>query len=86
MTSWIQPDETWPLWAVMIAGTGLAIGLEQRYRWAARISAPVLALLMAMTLSNCRVMPMTSPAYDFVGDNLVPLATPCTVEPSRPWV
>ena len=76
MHSLIRPDDYWSLWAVMIAGTGLSIWLEQSYRWAARISAPVLALVMAMSLSNLRLMPTTSPAYDFVGDYLVPLAIP----------
>jgi uncharacterized membrane protein len=36
----------------------------------------VLALLIAMLLSNTRVMPAQSPAYDFVEDYLVPLAIP----------
>ena len=76
MSSLLQPTDTWQLWAVMIAGTGAAIWLEQTQRWAARLSGPVVALLIAMTLSNARVMPMNAPAYDFVGDWLVPLAIP----------
>lgn len=60
----------------MAVGTALSIWLEQKYRWAARLSGPVLALLIAMTLSNTRVVPMESPAYDFVSEWLVPLAIP----------
>jgi len=74
--SLIKPDDNWLLWAVIIAGTGTSIWLEQTYRWAAKLTGPVLALLMAMVLSNINVMPMESPAYDFIGTYLVPLAIP----------
>jgi len=70
----IGPEDTWTVWAVIIGGTGAAIWLEQTYRWAAKVSAPLLALGMAMVLSNAGVMPMDAPAYRFVGDYLVPIA------------
>lgn len=76
MDALIPADDTWTLWAVMIAGTGVSIWLEQTYRWAEKITAPVLGLTMAMVLSNLRVMPMKSPAYQFVSDYLVPIALP----------
>jgi uncharacterized membrane protein len=46
----------------MITGTAGAIWLEQSYRWAAKISGPVLALVIAMTLSIlfCTVMALTN--------------------------
>ena len=72
----ISPENTWALWAVIAVGTGIAIWLEQTYKWAAKISGPVLALVMAMVLSNLGVMPTSAPCYDFVGDYLVPLAIP----------
>lgn len=76
MTSLIPSQDYASLWALIAAGTAAAIWLEQSYRWAARLSGPVVALLIAMVLTNTRVMPTTSPAYDFVGDWLVPLAIP----------
>lgn len=76
MTPLISPDDHATLWALIAAGTALAIWLEQTYRWAARLSGPVIALLIAMVLTNTRVMPPASAAYDFVGDWLVPLAIP----------
>lgn len=76
MQTLLAPNDYASLWAVMAVGTALSIWLEQKYRWAARLSGPVLALLIAMALSNTRVVPMESPAYDFVGDWLVPLAIP----------
>ncbi|HEY5909829.1 MAG TPA: DUF819 family protein [Verrucomicrobiae bacterium] len=76
MSSLISPNDSWTLWALIVSGTALAIWLEQKWKWAARLSGPVLALLIAMTLSNTGIMPAKSPAYDFVDDYLVPLAIP----------
>ncbi|MSU33590.1 MAG: DUF819 family protein [Pedosphaera sp.] len=64
------------LWAIIAVGTAVAVWLEQTYRWAARLSGPVLALIIAIALANTRVVPTESPAYEFVGDWLVPLAIP----------
>ena len=72
----VSPTDHATLWALITAGTALALWLEQTYRWAARLSGPVLALLIAMLLSNTHLVPADSPAYDFVGDWLVPLAIP----------
>lgn len=72
----LKPDDAWPLVAIMVAGTSLSIWLEHTYRWGAKLSAPVIALLLAMGLSNARVVPMEAPAYDFVGTWLVPIALP----------
>ncbi len=72
----ISASDSWTLWALITAGTALSLWLEARYRWAAKISAPVLALLLAMVLSNTGVMPTDAPAYDFIGTWLVPLALP----------
>lgn len=72
----IHPDNTWALWAVIICGTAVSIWLEQTYRWAAKLSGPVVALAMAMILSNVGIMPAKAPSYDFVGDYLIPLAIP----------
>lgn len=76
MKSFIAPEDVWSLWAVIVVGTATAIWLEQTSRWAAKLSGPVLALVIAMTLSNTGVMPTEAPSYAFVGDFLVPLAIP----------
>jgi uncharacterized membrane protein len=73
----IPEDQTWTLWALMVGGTAFSIWLEERHAWARKISAPVIALLIAMALSNSGVMPAKeTPAYDFIGAWLVPLALP----------
>lgn len=76
MNTLIPATDHASLWALIASGTAAAIWLEQNYRWAAKLSGPVLALLIAMALANTRIVPTESPAYDFVGDWLVPLAIP----------
>ena len=76
MDALISPDDHASLWAIIAIGTSTSIWLEQNYRWAARLSAPVVALVIAMILSNLHIAPSSAPAYDFVGDWLVPLAIP----------
>jgi len=85
MTSLVSADQTWTLWALIVSGTALAIWLEQTHRWAARLSGPVLALVIAMGLSNTGVMPTQSPAYDFVDEYLVPLAIPLLLFRANLW-
>ncbi|MDB6132946.1 MAG: hypothetical protein JWM59_1189 [Verrucomicrobiales bacterium] len=76
MTSLISPDDSATLWAVITCGAALAIWLEQTYKWAARLSAAVIALLIAMILSNTRIMPLEADVYNIVEKWLVPLAVP----------
>jgi uncharacterized membrane protein len=76
MTSLIQPGDAWWLWAAMISGVAVCIYLEQNFKWAAKTSGPVLALLIGMALSNSRLLPTGAPAYDIVDDYLVPIAIP----------
>jgi uncharacterized membrane protein len=72
----IPATDNWTLWAIMVAGTAASIWMEGRFRWGAQLSAPVIGMLMAMVLSNTRVVPAEAPAYDFVSTWLVPLALP----------
>ncbi len=72
----ITPENVWPIWALIVGGTALCIYLEQTHKWAARLSGPVLALLVGMLLSNFNIMPINAAAYDVVDDYLVPVAIP----------
>lgn len=76
MQTLVAPENLWPIIAVILAGAAACIYLEQNFRWAARVSGPVLAIVGAMLLSNTKVMPATSDAYDVVEDYLVPAAIP----------
>lgn len=76
MHALISPNDAWSLWAVLIAGVAACIYLEQNFKWAARTSGPLLALLGGMLLSNSRLLPTDAPTYDVVDSYLVPLALP----------
>jgi uncharacterized membrane protein len=68
MDSFIKPDNTWLLWAIILAGVALSIWLEQNFSWAAKVSGPVVALVLAMLLSNFKIMP-TSTEVETIGPN-----------------
>ncbi|MBP3896415.1 MAG: DUF819 family protein, partial [Mogibacterium sp.] len=72
----IEADNTWALFAIIAAIAAAAIWLEQRFRWASRITGCVIALLIAMFLSNIGMIPTEAQAYDFVWDYVVPMAIP----------
>jgi uncharacterized membrane protein len=64
------------LWTVIVVGVAISIWLEQTYTWAAKVSGPLVALLLAMILANLRIMPPSAGVYDTVQNDLVPLALP----------
>ncbi len=72
----LAADDTWTLWAITLVGVALSIYLEQTYRWAAKLSGPVLCLVTAMLLTNLKIMPADAPAYALVNEYLVPIAIP----------
>lgn len=64
------------LFAILVVIAAVSIRLEQRFLWAAKVSACVLCLIFAMVLANLRIIPTDAPAYDFIWSYLVPLAIP----------
>lgn len=66
MSSLISADNTWVLWGLLVGDAALAIWLEQKYKWASKITGCVLALLGMMILSNVGIIPTESPVYDSV--------------------
>lgn len=75
MTSVIEPDQAWALWAVLIGAAALGFQAE-RTRWGSRLSGAVVTILATALLSNFRIIPVSAPAYDAVWSYLVPLAIP----------
>ena len=76
MHSLISAENTWALFAILVAIAALAIYLEQRYAWASKVTGCVIALIGAMILSNLNIIPLDAKAYDFVWDYVVPLSIP----------
>ena len=77
ISSLIAPDNHWALLTILFVSTFLAIWLEQKYRWAARISGAIITLVIAIALVNLRVIPAEAPVFDdIVWGYAVPLAIP----------
>ena len=76
MGSFISPESTWILWAVLASCAALAIYLEQKYTWASKVTGCILALTFTLILSNLKIIPTEAPVYDAVWDYVVPLAVP----------
>lgn len=76
MSALISADNSWMLFAVLVMIAAVSIRLEQRYRWAAQVSACMLCLVFSMALANLRVIPTDAAAYDFVWGYIVPLSIP----------
>lgn len=72
----IGADNTWMLWAVCATGAAAAIYLEQRYKWAAKLTGTIIALILAIILSNLGIIPVNAPVWDTVWNYVVPLAIP----------
>lgn len=72
----IGAENTWMLWAVCALGAAGAIYLEQRYKWAAKMTGAILALVFAIVLSNFGIIPVAAPVWDTVWGYVVPLSIP----------
>ena len=73
----IAPDNHWALMAVLFSSTALAIWVEQKYKWASKISGAIITLVIAIALVNAHVIPAESHLYDdIIWGYAVPLAIP----------
>lgn len=66
LNAFINKDETWLLWAILVGIAAICIFLEQRYQFAAKLTGAIIALVGAMILSNLNIIPIESPVYDQV--------------------
>ena len=73
----VAADDTWGLLGVMCVSVALAIWLEQKYRWASKVSGAIIALILAMVMANIGVIPTKSALYDdIVWGVLCPMGIP----------
>lgn len=70
----IQSDNVWLLTAFVVVCAAAAVYLEQKTKWGAKVTGPILGLVIALIASNLGVIPMSSPAFDVVSNYLVPVA------------
>ena len=76
MGTLISADDTWVLWTVLALSAALSIYLEQKYKWASKITGCILATLFTLILANLNIIPTDAPVYDAVWGYVVPLAVP----------
>lgn len=69
-------DDVMTLWAIIVIFSSLSIYLELKYKWAAKVSGAIIALIFALLLSNFKVIPTESVVYDQVWGFVIPLALP----------
>ena len=74
--TFISPENTWVLWAILTGIAALSIYLEQTYSWASKVTGCIIGLVGAMLLANFKIIPTDAPAYDQVWGYVVPLAIP----------
>ncbi len=73
----IAADDIWALLALLCVSVALAIWLEQTYAWASKISGALIALLIALALSNLAIVPTSCVLYDeIIWGYAVPLGIP----------
>lgn len=75
--SLISESNSWALISIMFVSTFVAIYLEQKYKWAAKISGAIITLVIAVLLTNLNIIPASAPVFDdIVWGYAVPLAIP----------
>ena len=57
VTTLIAADNHWALLVILFASTFVAIFLEQKYKWASKISGAIITLISAIVLVNLHVIP-----------------------------
>ena len=72
--SLVSSENSWMLWCILAVIVAVSIFLEQRFKWASSLSAPVLAIIIAFVAANTFIIPTSAPVYDSIGTYCIPLA------------
>ncbi len=73
----ISADNNWALLSIMFFSSFISIYLEQKYKWAAKVTGAIIVLVIAVLLTNLNVIPASAPVFDdIVWGYAVPLAIP----------
>ena len=73
--SFIHPDQTLALWAILLSAATIGLWGEKT-SWGAKISGAVITMLVGFGLSNLRIIPLEAPTYSMVWSLLVPFSIP----------
>ncbi|GHS95195.1 membrane protein [Synergistales bacterium] len=72
--SLVAADDTWVLWTIIIVFASASIYLEQNYKWAEKLSGPVIGLIFAVIAVNLGIIPTAAGVYDAIWDYCIPLS------------
>ncbi len=73
----ISENDNWTLLSIMFFSSFISIYLEQKYKWAAKISGAIITLVIAVLLTNLSIIPASAPVFDdIVWGYAVPMAIP----------
>jgi uncharacterized membrane protein len=75
LRSSLHSDKFYVLSAVMLLSS-FGLTLERRTKVGKALSAPLATMGLALIIANLGLIPFSSPIYDFVNANLIPLAIP----------
>ena len=59
---------------IIIVFASASIYLEQHYRWAEKLSGPVIGLILAIAAVNLNIIPTEAPVYDAIWEYCIPLS------------
>ncbi|WP_244833037.1 DUF819 family protein [Clostridium sp. BJN0001] len=77
MNTLIKADDTWTLLSIMLISVAVSIYLEQKYKWASKISGAIIVLIFALVFTNLNIIPTSCPLYDdVIWGFAVPMAIP----------
>lgn len=72
----VQVDDFWTMAAIVVGWAAISIVLEQKYRWASKVTGAIIALTGALILSNLKIIPINSDFENIVWGYVVPMAIP----------
>ena len=55
MNSLISSDNIWVLWTFLVVWSAISIVLEQKYKWASKVTGAIIALLGAIIFENLKI-------------------------------
>lgn len=72
----IAKDNIWLVATIVIGWAAISIVLEQKYKWAAKISGAIIALAGGLIFSNLKIIPVGSDFEDVIWTYIIPIAIP----------
>ena len=70
----VAADDTWVLWTIIIVFASASIYFEHNYKWAEKLSGPVIGLIFAIAAVNLDIIPTSADVYDTIWEYCIPIS------------